>query len=135
MKFLHLGDLHLGKVVHQYSMLEDQRQLLDQVCACAESEHADAVIIAGDVYDRHLPPEEAVNLLDDFLTELTARGLEVFMIAGNHDSRMRLRFGSLLLSAKGLHIACDPQDALRPITMRDAWGERHVWMRPFIRPV
>ena len=56
MKFLHLGDLHLGKVVHQYSMLEDQRQLLDQVCACAESEHADAVIIAGDVYDRHLPP-------------------------------------------------------------------------------
>lgn len=135
MKFLHLGDLHLGKVVHQYSMLEDQRQLLDQVCACAESEHADAVIIAGDVYDRHLPPEEAVNLLDDFLTELTARGLEVFMIAGNHDSRMRLRFGSRLLSAKGLHIACDPQDALRPITMRDAWGELHVWMLPFIKPV
>ena len=135
MKFLHLGDLHLGKVVHQYSMLEDQRHLLDQVCACAESEHADAVIIAGDVYDRHLPPEEAVNLLDDFLTELTARGLEVFMIAGNHDSRMRLRFGSRLLSAKGLHIACDPQDALRPITMRDAWGELHVWMLPFIKPV
>ena len=135
MKFLHLGDLHLGKVVHQYSMLEDQRQLLDQVCACAESEHADAVIIAGDVYDRHLPPEEAVNLLDDFLTELTARGLEVFMIAGNHDSRMRLRFGSRLLSAKGLHIACDPQDALRPITMRDAWGELNVWMLPFIKPV
>ena len=135
MKFLHLGDLHLGKVVHQYSMLADQRQLLQQVCACADDRQADAVIIAGDVYDRHTPPEEAVILLDDFLTALIERGLQVFVIAGNHDSRMRLRFGSRLMEAQGLHIACDPQDALRPITLHDEWGALHVWLLPFIKPV
>ena len=90
MKFFHLSDLHLGKRVNGFSMLEDQKNILDQILELADSEHPDAVMIAGDVYDKSIPSVEAVNLMDDFLVELVKRNLQVFIISGNHDSAERI---------------------------------------------
>ena len=94
MKFLHLADLHLGKRVNEFSMLEDQRYILTQILLIIDEERPDAVLISGDVYDRTVPPAEAVQLLDDFLCRLAKRQLQVFLISGNHDSAERVAFGA-----------------------------------------
>ena len=120
MKLLHLADLHLGKVVRGFSMLEDQRYLLRQIVETAKSEAVDVVLIAGDVYDKHFPSEEAVTLLDDFLSELRTCGLRIMMIAGNHDSRVRLQFGRRLFCEEGVHIVGSLEESILPITLNDA---------------
>lgn len=135
MKFMHIGDLHLGKNVRGYSMLEDQRSLLKQVVQCATQEKIDALLIAGDVYDKHFPSEEAVSLLDDFISTISELGIAVLMIAGNHDSRVRLQFGHRLFRKGGVHIIGSLQEACRPIVLEDAYGSVFVYLLPFVKPI
>lgn len=105
MRFLHISDLHIGKVVNDFSMLEDQKFILDQIAGMAQANQVDAVVIAGDIYDRAIPSGEAVILFDRFLTELSACGIQILLISGNHDSPERLSFGKQLFSRQGVHIA------------------------------
>ena len=133
MKFLHLGDLHLGKRLVGVSLLEDQRHILEEILSIAESERPDAVLIAGDVYDRTTPPAEAVTLLDDFLTRLSAAA-PVVLIAGNHDSAERLAFGGRLMAAGGVHLSPVYDGTLEPVVLRDRFGTVAVWPLPFLRP-
>lgn len=134
MKFLHLADLHLGKRVNGFSMLEDQAHILRQILAILDDEQPDGVLIAGDVYDKSVPSVEAVELLDGFLTELRARGVPVLLISGNHDSPERLAFGGRVMDSCGIHISPVYNGALAPVTLQDAFGPVHVWLLPFVKP-
>lgn len=134
MKFLHLADLHLGKRVNGFSMLEDQAHILRQILAILDDEQPDGVLIAGDVYDKSVPSVEAVGLLDGFLTELRARGVPVLLISGNHDSPERLAFGGRVMDSCGIHISPVYDGALTPVTLQDAFGPVHVWLLPFVKP-
>lgn len=134
MKFLHLADLHLGKRVNGFSMLEDQAHILRQILAILDDEQPDGVLIAGDVYDKSVPPVEAVELLDGFLTELCARGVQVLLISGNHDSPERLAFGGRVMDGCGIHISPVYDGAVAPVTLHDELGPVHVWLLPFVKP-
>lgn len=134
MKFLHLADLHLGKRVNGFSMLEDQTHILRQILAILDDEQPDGVLIAGDVYDKSVPSVEAVELLDGFLTELRARGVPVLLISGNHDSPERLAFGGRVMDSCSIHISPVYDGALTPVTLQDAFGPVHVWLLPFVKP-
>lgn len=134
MKFLHLADLHLGKRVNGFSMLEDQAHILRQILAILDDERPDGVLIAGDVYDKSVPSVEAVGLLDGFLTELRTRGVPVLLISGNHDSPERLAFGGRVMDSCGIHISPVYDGALAPVTLQDAFGPVHVWLLPFVKP-
>lgn len=134
MKFLHLADLHLGKRVNGFSMLEDQAHILRQILAILDDEQPDGVLIAGDVYDKSVPTVEAVELLDGFLTELRTRGVPVLLISGNHDSSERLAFGGRVMDSCGIHISPVYDGALAPVTLHDTFGPVHVWLLPFVKP-
>ena len=134
MKFLHLADLHLGKRVNGFSMLEDQAHILRQILAILDNEQPDGVLIAGDVYDKSVPSVEAVELLDGFLTELRTRGVPVLLISGNHDSSERLAFGGRVMDSCGIHISPVYDGALAPVTLHDTFGPVHVWLLPFVKP-
>ena len=134
MKFLHLADLHLGKRVNGFSMLEDQAYILRQILAILDDEQPDGVLIAGDVYDKSVPSVEAVGLLDGFLTELRARGVPVLLISGNHDSPERLAFGGRVMDSCGIHISPVYDGALAPVTLQDAFGPVHGGLLPFVKP-
>lgn len=133
MKLMHLGDLHFGKIVNEFNMLEDQRYIVEQILHIARENHPDAVLLAGDIYDRNIPPAPAVELLDDFLTRLAEMGLPVCLISGNHDSPERLNFGGRLLGGAGIHICCTPEDTMKPVRFKDAYGEVTVWMVPYMK--
>lgn len=133
MKILHLGDIHLGKSVNEFSMIDDQRYILNQIIEIIEKHKIDAVCIAGDVYDRSVPSEEAVKLLDYFLTTLSQMGKSVFMISGNHDSDERLQFGSQLLRAKQVYIAGRYDGVVEHVVLEDEFGPFHVWMLPYVK--
>lgn len=133
MKFLHLSDLHLGKRLLGCSLLEDQRFILQQLLPIAQE--ADAVLIAGDVYDKPVPSAEAVALCDWFLTSLAAQGTTVLLISGNHDSAQRLSFGARLMEQGGIHIAPVFSGTPEPILFHDPWGEIAVYLLPFLKPV
>lgn len=136
MRFLHLADLHLGKSLYGYSLIEngDQpfwiRQLLDYVDKTAP----DAVVISGDVYDRSVPSREAVELLDALLTELSCREIPVMLISGNHDSGPRLNFGSRLLERQNLYIAGKVSNRMTHVTLSDRFGPIHFWLMPYLFP-
>lgn len=134
MKFLHLSDLHLGKRLHECPLLEDQAHILDEILRIAEKQRPDAVIIAGDVYDKPVPPAEAVQLFDRFLTGLAALGCTVLLTSGNHDSAERVAFGAQLLQKGGVYISPPYSAAIRPVTLRDADGEVDFWLLPFLKP-
>ena len=134
MKFLHLSDLHLGKRVNEFSMLEDQIHILSAVLEIADREKPDGVIIAGDVYDKAIPPAEAVELFDDFLCALSRRGLSVFVISGNHDSPERIAFGGRLMEGSGVHLSPVYHGKVEPILLQDEWGEVAVYLLPFVKP-
>ncbi len=134
MKFLHLADLHIGKVVNGFSMLEDQAEILRQIGEIAGREQVQCVVIAGDVYDRPIPPAEAVELLDEFLTSLTARGIQVLIAAGNHDSGVRLGFAGRILESKGLVIAGTPASPMKRVTFQDEHGGVTFFLLPFFKP-
>ena len=114
MKLIHLSDLHIGKRVNEISMLEDQEHILLQILQIIDSEHPDAVLIAGDVYDKSVPSAEAVTLFDDFLCRLAKRQLPVLIISGNHDSPERLAFGGRLMENAGIHISPVYDGQVRP---------------------
>ena len=134
MKLIHLSDLHIGKRVHEVSMIDDQAEILDQILQIAEEEQADAVLIAGDVYDKSVPSGEAVTLFDDFLCRLARKKLPVLIISGNHDSPERLAFGNRLLETAGIHISPVYGGAIRPVTLSDRFGEVDFWLLPFVKP-
>lgn len=134
MKFIHLSDLHLGKRVNEFSMLEDQEYILKQILGIIVEESPDAVLIAGDVYDKPVPPAEAVRLFDDFLVRLASREMPVFIISGNHDSADRIAFGSRLMDGSGIHFSPVYDGTMKPFTLRDALGEVRVYMLPFLKP-
>ena len=135
MKILHLSDLHIGKRVHEVSMTEDQEYILTKILHIIDDEKPAAVLIAGDVYDKSVPSAEAVTLFDDFLCRLAKRSVPVMIISGNHDSPERLAFGGRLLENSGIHISPVYGGEIRPITLRDAYGETDFWLLPFIKPI
>lgn len=135
MKLIHLSDLHLGKNVNGYSMIEDQRYILIKIMNILDQEHPDGVILAGDIYDKPVPPAEAVELFDDFLVKLAERHLPVFVISGNHDSAERLAFGNRLIDASGIHLSPVYDGTVTPYTLSDEFGEVRIYSLPFIKPV
>ena len=133
MKLLHLGDLHLGRWLGDFDLIDDQRYILDKLIALIEEQGIDAVLIAGDVYDRAVPSEAATGLLDDFLSRLAAMRVAVFLISGNHDSDDRLNFGSKLFPANIIYISAKFDGTLFHKTMSDEFGEVTFWLLPFVK--
>ena len=139
MKLIHLSDLHLGKRVNEFSMLEDQAYILMMILNVIDAEQPDAVLIAGDVYDKSVPSAEAVELFDDFLVKLASRSfrgrqLRIFVISGNHDSPERLAFGGRLMDARGVHLAPVYSGSVTPIALSDSFGPVNIYMLPFVKP-
>ncbi len=134
MKLIHLSDLHLGKRVNEFSMLEDQRYILEQISDIMDEEAVDGVIIAGDVYDRTVPCVEAVQLFDDFLVRLSQKHRKVFIISGNHDSPERLSFGNRLMEAGGVYVSDVYDGEPQKVELHDEYGTLNVWLLPFVRP-
>ena len=134
MKLVHLSDLHLGKRVNEFNMIEDQTFILRQIMDVIRQEAPDAVLIAGDVYDKPVPSTEAVQLFDDFLCRLAEREVPVFIISGNHDSPDRIAFAARLIARSGVYLSPVYGGAVEPITLRDAFGEVNIYMLPFIKP-
>ncbi len=134
MIFLHLSDLHIGKRVNEFSMLEDQQYILTKIINIADEKKADGVIIAGDVYDKAVPSAEAVQLFDDFLYRLKKRDLQVFVISGNHDSMERLAFGARLMEQSRIYISPVYDGTCTPVTIQDEFGKICIYMLPFIKP-
>ena len=134
MRFLHLSDLHLGKRVCEFSMLDDQRYILEQILSLLDTRPVDAVLLAGDLYDKPVPPAEAVRLLDWFLTELADRKLPVFAISGNHDSAERVAFGAHLLAGSQVYVSPVFEGAPAPIPLTDAYGPVDIYLLPFLKP-
>lgn len=134
MKLIHLSDLHLGKSVNEFSMLEDQAYILKKIIHVIDAEKPDAALIAGDVYDKSVPSAEAVELFDDFLVSLANRNLQVFIISGNHDSPERLAFGNRLIDASGIHLSPVYSGEIVPFCLHDSYGDVDVFMLPFVKP-
>lgn len=130
MKLFHLADLHLGKRLYGHSLLPDQKYILQQITDLASLHRPQAVLIAGDIYDRAAPPAEAVELFDSFLSGLEAMGILVFLISGNHDSGTRLAFGSAILKKQGIHMAGHFTGKLTPIPLDGV----NIFLLPFVRP-
>lgn len=134
MKLFHLSDLHLGKRVNEFSMLEDQKYILRQILQRIDEERPDGVILAGDIYDKPVPPAEAVEIFDEFLFELSQRGLQTFIISGNHDSAERLAFGGRLMEGSGIHFAPVYDAKITPVHLEDEFGTVDVFLQPFVKP-
>ena len=134
MRLMHLSDLHLGKIVNGFSMLEDQKYILEQIADMAAQEKPDGILIAGDVYDKRVPSAEAVGLLDGFLTRL-AEICPVFVISGNHDSAERLAFGGRLMTAAGVYVSPVYDGSVRTVELMDEFGPVRVHLLPFLKPV
>ena len=134
MKLFHLSDLHLGKRVNEFSMLEDQADILAKILRLADEEAPDGILIAGDIYDKSVPSAEAVELLDDFLYRLSLRRTQVFLISGNHDSPERLAFGGRLMNGSGIHFAPVYGGAVTPFSLSDEFGRVDLYLLPFIKP-
>ncbi|HPR40412.1 MAG TPA: exonuclease SbcCD subunit D [Oscillospiraceae bacterium] len=134
MKFFHLADLHIGKRLNEFSLLEDQQAILAEILAYADEERPDAVLIAGDVYDRPVPPAEAVSVFDAFVTGLADKGVKVFVISGNHDSADRMAFGAHLMSSRGVWFSPVYDGIIEPVVLSDEFGPLSIWMIPFLKP-
>ena len=135
MKLMHLSDLHIGKRLCELPLLEDQAYILDRIVDIAAQERPDAVLVAGDLYDKTTPPAEAVALCDDFLCRLSAVGCRIMVISGNHDSAERVAFGGRLMERSGVHISPVYDGAIQPVTLTDLHGEMDIFLLPFVKPV
>lgn len=134
MKLLHLSDLHIGKRVYEFSMLEDQKYILGEILGIVDRERPDGVLLAGDIYDKTVPSGEAVQVLDGFLTALADRGVPVFLISGNHDSPERIAFGSEIMSGRGVYVSPVYDGTGRSVVMEDQYGPVTIWLLPFLKP-
>lgn len=134
MRLMHLADLHIGKKVNEFSMLEDQRYILERVLALARDQKVDGVLIAGDIYDKAIPPVEAVSLFDAFLTRLSEWHLPVYMINGNHDSVERVSFGAKLMKKSGVYVASEYAGYVEQVRVKDAYGILDIYLLPFVKP-
>ena len=135
MKFIHVSDLHLGKRLHETSLIEDQAAILQQILAIIDEQKPTGILVAGDVYDKSVPSAEAVQLFDFFLVELAKRELQVFVISGNHDSPERIAFGSKIMDVSGIHLSPVYDGNVKPIVLQDNDGELNVYMLPFVKPM
>ncbi len=135
MRFLHTADLHLGKRVNDFSMIDEQRFILDQMLGVVDEEHPDAVLLAGDIYDRTQPSDAAVELFDHFLVELAERKVQVFVISGNHDSDERIAFAGRLIDASGIHMSPVFNGTIEPHRLTDEYGAVNIYMLPFLKPL
>ncbi len=133
-KLIHIADLHIGKRIYEYSLLEDQRCILEQILDICEELKPDGILIAGDVYDKSIPTAEAVELLDEFLTSIAGRGIPCWVISGNHDSAERLAFGSRIMAARGIYMARLFDGRLNPTTLQDQYGLIDIYLLPFTKP-
>jgi len=134
MKLLHLADLHIGKRVNEFSMLEDQKYILEEILRIVDGAKPSGILMSGDIYDKSVPAGEAVEVLDEFLTELVARKVLMFIVSGNHDSAERLNFGSRILCKNGVHIAGTFDGVLKQISIKDEFGPVNIYLMPFIKP-
>lgn len=135
MKFIHLSDLHLGKRVNEFSMIEDQKYILIKILNVIDEEKPDGVLIAGDVYDRSVPSEEAMQLWDDFLIKISKRNIPVYAISGNHDSAIRFSDHNKLVENAGIYLSPVYEGDIKPISLEDEAGKLNIYMLPFIKPV
>ena len=134
MKLIHVSDLHIGKRVNEFSMIDDQADILRKIIEIVDATKPDGILIAGDVYDKSLPSIEGVTLFDEFLSQLHTRRVAVFLISGNHDSPERLNFGSRILEKNQIYIAGTFTGTMPKITMEDEYGELNVYLLPFVKP-
>lgn len=140
MKFFHISDLHIGKLLHGYSLQENQRAVLKDILEAAKEYEPDGILVAGDIFDKSIPSAEAYTVFDEFLNALSdlPRQIPVCIIAGNHDSARRLSYASSFLEKHGIHIAALPpseqEDHLQSVVFHDAYGEVTVWLLPFLKP-
>ena len=134
MKLLHISDLHIGKRVCEMSMIEDQKYILRQILSAASDEQADGILLAGDIYDKPVPPAEAVQVFDRFLTELAGRNIPVLAVSGNHDSPERLSFGARLMSSRGVYLSPVYDGKASRVSLYDEWGEVRIHLLPFLKP-
>lgn len=136
MKILHLADLHFGKILQEQSLIEDQEYILKEIINIIKEKEIKALLISGDIYDRSVPPTEAVNLLDNFLKILIKDlKIKVFIISGNHDSKDRLGFGNKIFEDEGLYIESKYNGRLKKVKLEDEYGPLNIYMLPFIKPV
>ena len=136
MRLAHISDLHLGKRLHEISFLEDQAYILEEICKILRDEKPDAVLIAGDIYDKSAPSAEAVRLFDDFLSELSADGQMVFAISGNHDSAARVAYGGRIMAKSGVYLS-NPEyrGEVFSVSLEDNDGRVDIYLLPFIKPI
>ena len=134
MKLIHLSDLHLGKRVNEFSMIEDQKYILNEILRIIDEEAPDGILLAGDLYDRPVPSAEAVQLFDRFLTRLAKRKLPVYAISGNHDSAERIAFGSQIMSSSGICMSPVYDGKTEKYCLTDSYGEVWIHLLPFVRP-
>lgn len=133
MKFLHLGDLHLGRSLLDFDLIDDQKYMLEEILDMARENEVDAILIAGDIYDRSVPSEAAVNLLDGFINEMVEAGISAYMISGNHDSHDRLNFGSSFFESGGIYIAAKYDGMLYHRSFKDEYGKVNIWLLPYVK--
>ena len=134
MKIIHLADLHIGKRVNEFSMIDDQKYILNQILEIIDNEKPDAVIIAGDVYDKQVPSIEAVELLDSFISDISKRKTTTFIISGNHDSAERLAFGSSLMAMGKIYISPVYNGKISKYTLKNDFGSANFYLLPFVKP-
>lgn len=134
MKLIHLSDLHIGKRVNEFSMLEDQDYILKKIINIIDAEKPTAVIIAGDVYDKSVPSAEAVQLFDDFLVTLSTKKIKIFVISGNHDSAERIAFGGRIMCESGVYMSPVYNKDIERVTLYDEVGDVNLYLLPFIKP-
>ena len=135
MKFIHLSDLHLGKKVNRFPMIDEQKYILEQILAIISEKKPDGVLIAGDVFDTGVASIEAIKLFEWFLKSLSKVNMPVFVISGNHDSVDRLSYCSEFIADKGIYISKSFSGDIKPITLKDEYGEVNIYLMPFIKPV
>lgn len=134
MKLIHISDLHLGKRLNEFSLIEDQRYILSEILGVITDEKPDTVAIAGDIYDKSIPSTEAVELFDDFMYRLSRKNIRIFVVSGNHDSPERLAFGNRLMNKSGVHMSPVYNGKVEPVTLKDDYGDVNVYMLPFVKP-
>ncbi len=134
MKFIHLSDLHIGKKVNEFSMLEDQKYIFEKIISIIEQQKIDGVFIAGDVYDKSIPSREAVQVFDDFLTKIASKNIPIFVISGNHDAPERIAFGAEMMKQSKVYLSPVFDGNINEVILKDEYGEIAIYMLPFVKP-